>query len=190
MTISPTLIQNSLRIGERLCASDLISMHQLQTALYEQELYEMMRLGEIMVLHGWVCQQTADFFGDQWPSIAEQAESMLIGGYLHRAGLIDRNQIETILLSQKKTGLRFGAIAILNGYIQQATLNFFIEQFFPDHIGESPYMVVDPDNVNFTHNEPFIVFDNDDQQAQPLSRAGNDGEDAVPPSTNTIHWLN
>ena len=129
MTIGPTLIQNSLRIGERLCASDLISMHQLQTALYEQELYEMMRLGEIMVLHGWVYQQTADFFGDQWPGSAEPAEIIPIGGYLHQAGLIDRHQIETILISQKKTGLRFGALAILNGYIQQTTLDFFIEQF-------------------------------------------------------------
>lgn len=187
MTIGPTLIQTSLRIGERLCASDLISMHQLQAALYEQKLYEMMRLGEIMVLHGWVCQQTADFFGDQWPYIDEQSEAIPIGGYLRRAGLIDRNMIEAILISQKKTGLRFGALAILNGYIQQTTLDFFIEQFFPDHIGESPYMVVEPDNVNYTSNEQFIVFDHDTRDSQQTSTVD---DDSVQTSTNTIHWLN
>lgn len=178
MTIGPlTLIQAPLRIGERLCASNLISMHQLQTALYEQNLYTMMRLGEILVLHGWVRQQTADFFGDQWPDLDEQSDSLPIGSYFSGAGLIDRNMIDEILHSQQKTGLRFGALAVLNGYIQQATLDFFIEQFFPEHIGETPYMIVDPDNLNTAHKNQFILFENDDEASQYASN-------------KDISWLN
>lgn len=158
MTIAPTLIQNSHKIGERLCASNLISPHQLETALYEQQLYDMMRLGEIMALHGWVQQQTADFFGDQWPYPDVQAEPIPIGSYLRRAGLIDRTMVDAILAAQKKTGLRFGAIAVLHGYIHQATLDFFVEQFYPAHIGEPPYMIVDPDSLTDVSSNPFIQF--------------------------------
>lgn len=189
MTIGPTLIQNSLKIGERLCASDLISMHQLQTALYEQELYEMMRLGEILVLHGWVRQQTADFFGDQWPYLDVQSDPIPIGAYFRKAGLIDRNVVEAILLSQKKTGLRFGALAVLNGYIQQTTLNFFIEQFFPEHMGESPYMIVDPDNANYTSQDQFIIFEQDQDESESSSTLDDGGESPQAP-THTIDWLN
>lgn len=185
---APTLVQNSLKIGERLCASDLISMHQLQAALYEQQLYEMMRLGEILALHGWVCQETADFFGDQWPYFDQQVESTPIGNYFRKAGLMDWNMTETVLVSQKKTGLRFGALAVLNGYIQQSTLNFFVEQFFPDHIGESPYVVVDPDNANYTNQNQVIIFDDSDQEPQPSPAA--DDQDSAPISASTIHWLN
>jgi len=163
-------------------------MHQLRTALYEQKLYEMMRLGEILTLHGWVCQQTADFFGDQWPYFEKQFASHPIGSYFRNAGLMNLDMIDTILKSQKKTGLRFGALAVLSGYIQQSTLNFFVEQFFPDHIGESPYMVVDPDNVNYTSQDQFIVFDRSDQEPHPHPAA--DDENSAPTSAPTIHWLN
>lgn len=167
MTIGPsTLIQAPLRIGERLCASNLISIHQLQTALYEQGLYQMLRLGEILVLHGWVRQKTADFFGDQWPHLDDQSVLLPIGRYFSGAGLINRSLVEEILLSQQKTGLRFGALAVLNGYIQQATLDFFIEQFFPEHLGETPYMIVDPENPNTLPKNQFILGDKDDNISQ------------------------
>lgn len=187
MTIGPTLIQNSLKIGERLCASALISHHQLETALYEQNLYDTMRLGEILVLHGWVLQQTADFFGDQWPYHDSLAEPIPIGSYFHQAGLIDRNMIEAILVSQKKTGLRFGALAVLNGYIRQATLDFFVEQFYPNHVGEPPYMIVDPDSLN--GGEQFILFDNPEEDKSPIESPSEEGT-STPSPNGDITWLN
>lgn len=187
MTIGPTLIQNSHKIGERLCASDLISDHQLETALYEQRLYEMMRLGEILTLHGWVQQQTADFFGDQWPYPDTQADPVPIGSYLRRAGLIDRNMVDAILAAQQKTGLRFGALAVLNGYIRQATLDFFVEQFYPEHIGEPPYMIVDPDSLTDVSVNPFIQFDPNEEM--PVTAESNQIDDCSPTSDNGVQWL-
>ncbi|WP_299484498.1 hypothetical protein [Acaryochloris sp. IP29b_bin.137] len=188
MTIGPTLIQNSLKIGERLCASDLISPHQLETALYEQNLYNTMRLGEILVLHGWVLPETADFFGDQWPYLNALADPVPIGSYFRRAGLIDRNIIETILASQKKTGLRFGALAVLNGYIRQATLDFFVEQFYPNHVGEPPYMIIDPDHLDGT--KPFVLFEQADEEPSFASQSHPEESETSSASKENIHWLN
>ncbi len=185
MAIGPTLIQNSLKIGERLCTSDLISSYQLEAALYEQKLYEMMRLGEILALHGWVQQQTADFFGDQWPYPGVQADPVPIGSYFRRAGLIDRNMVESILASQKKTGLRFGALAVLNGYIRQATLDFFVEQFYPDCVGEPPYMIVDPDSLTDLSSDQLIFFDSTEES----SSKSNSNQTDTSSSNNEVHWL-
>lgn len=187
MIIGPTLIQNSLKIGERLCTSDLISLHQLETALYEQNLYNTMRLGEILVSHGWVLQETADFFGDQWPYLDALADPVPIGSYFRRAGLIDRSIVETILASQKKTGLRFGALAVLNGYIPQATLDFFVEQFYPDHVGEPPYMVVEPNGLNGT--PPFALFEHPEEESSSAQSLTEESETSSS-ANDGIHWLN
>ena len=187
MTIGHTLIQSSHKIGERLCASDLITSYQLETALYEQRLYEMMRLGEILTLHGWVQQQTADFFGDQWPYPDTQAEPVPIGSYFRRAGLIDRNMVDAILAAQKKTGLRFGALAVLNGYIRQATLDFFVEQFYPDHIGEPPYMIVDPDSLTDVSINPFIQFDPNEEM--PSTSDSHQADTSPSTADHGVQWL-
>ena len=53
---------NSKPIGELLTSAGLISEGQLQTALYDQQAYQDMRLGEILATRGWLHQKTADFF--------------------------------------------------------------------------------------------------------------------------------
>ena len=52
-------------IGKILTEAGLINNGQLQVALVEKQLYPELRLGEIISLHGWLKQETADFFAER-----------------------------------------------------------------------------------------------------------------------------
>ena len=119
------------RLGEILCRSGLISIAQLEVALYDQHEYNHIRLGEILALRGWVKQQTADFFADKWPYIRVQENRHRLGYYFRQAALLDSSQIETILTEQQQKALRFGTLAVLHGWIAQQTLDFFLDALFP-----------------------------------------------------------
>lgn len=116
------------KIGELLQEAYLINEKQLQVALKEQDFYPELKLGEILVLHGWLKKETADFFGNGIQIIKKQ-KSLLIGNIFLQAGLLSENNIKDILQEQKQIGLQFGEIATLKGLIKQETVTFFIENF-------------------------------------------------------------
>ena len=134
-----TNILGSQCIGEILIQANLILPAQLQVALVDQQFSEQMLLGEILALRGWINQQTADFFADQWSKIIHSEFRNPLGYYLLTAALLSSDQITAILDEQRKTGLRFGALAVLNGWLQQPTLDFFLESLFPDQTSQSPF---------------------------------------------------
>jgi hypothetical protein len=114
-------------LGIILREADLVTPAQIEVALQDQQYYQL-RLGEILALHGWVHQETADFFAEQWPKlITEPTAIYLLGEYFQLASLLNEQQIQTILQEQKKLGLRFGAIAVLQGWLKQTTVNYFLE---------------------------------------------------------------
>jgi hypothetical protein len=122
------------RLGEVLCRSGIISVAQLEVALYDQLEYAHIRLGEILALRGWVKQETADFFVEQWPQLQSQRYRHRLGYYLRQAALLDPDQVEMILKQQQHQhhkGLRFGTLAVLQGWIRQQTLDFFLDSLFP-----------------------------------------------------------
>ncbi|MGD1918815.1 MAG: hypothetical protein ACFCAD_07950 [Pleurocapsa sp.] len=53
--------QNTVKkpIGQILIEAGLISINQIEVALQEQK-YNDLRIGEILVLHGWIQQHTVD----------------------------------------------------------------------------------------------------------------------------------
>lgn len=114
-------------IGEMLTEAGLISDGQLQTALYDQQIYQDMRLGEILASRGWLPQATVDFFGEMLQSNQIKHVKMLLGECFLNAALVDQQQINNVLEEQRINHLRFGAIAVLKGYVSQTTLNFFLK---------------------------------------------------------------
>ena len=52
-------------LGVLLQDAHLISDFQIQIALIDQQAYGM-RLGDVLVLHGWLKQETLDFFLSRW----------------------------------------------------------------------------------------------------------------------------
>ena len=121
-------------IGEILQEAALITPPQLEVALRDQSYYEDMRLGEILALRGWIEQDTADFFAQEWFKLINRRIDRPIGFYLNKAGLLSESDIKSILREQHVHSLRFGDTAIKKGLLEPKTVNFFIKNLFPSQI--------------------------------------------------------
>ena len=121
-------------IGEILQEAALITSPQLEVALRDQTYYEDMRLGEILALRGWIEQDTADFFAQEWFKLINRRIDRPIGFYLNKAGLISEEDIKNILREQHLNSLRFGDTAIKKGLIKPKTINFFLKNLFPSQL--------------------------------------------------------
>ncbi|MEM9137373.1 MAG: hypothetical protein AAGB01_08505 [Cyanobacteria bacterium P01_F01_bin.42] len=131
------------RIGQLLVEANLLTPAQVQVALYDQRQFDTMRLGEIVVFRGWLDQQTVDFFGDRWVDLCAQRviQRKPIGEYLCAAGLMDHNCVERTVQEQNRNGYRFGANAVLLGFIKQQTLDYFLANLFPEQQNKDHYML-------------------------------------------------
>ena len=119
----------SLPLGKMLQEAQLVSTIQIDIALQYQRRFTKLRLGEIMVLKGWLKPQTADFFADNFPAILKLKNRHKLGGYLKKAGLLSQEQINYIVSEQDKYScpIRFGQLVVINGWLKQGTLSFFLD---------------------------------------------------------------
>ena len=129
---------NSELLGQTLKKASLISCSQIQVALIDGEYDRNLLFGEILALRGWIKQQTADFFADEWQPLIEHNKRYPLGYYLVKAGLLTREQTYSILEEQKQLWIKFGSIAIVRGLITKNTLDFFLDSLFPGVSLESP----------------------------------------------------
>lgn len=121
-------------IGTILQEADLITSPQLEVALRDQTYYEGMRLGEILALRGWIKQDTADFFVQDWFKLVNRKIDHPIGFYFNKAGLLSESDIQNILREQHVNSLRFGDTAIKKGLLKPSTVNFFLQNLFPSQL--------------------------------------------------------
>ncbi|MGH2414666.1 MAG: hypothetical protein ACRDEA_13470 [Microcystaceae cyanobacterium] len=133
-------------LGEILQQANLVSATQIEEALIEQAQLQERRIGEILAERGWLKQETADFFAEKWMHLvlqhkAKQAKQPL-GYYLQEAALLDENQISAIISEQGQGRLwiRLGTLAVLKGWLKQSTVDFFVENLFPEHAEDSPFL--------------------------------------------------
>lgn len=137
--------QSKQRLGSILQEAKLITAYQVETALKEQKNHPQRRLGEILAEKGWVKQQTADFFAEEWEKVIQQAQEgtpQSLGYYLREAGLIDDHQLRAILAEQGqgRMWMRIGALAVLKGWLNQTTVDFLLQHLHPDKAGDSPFL--------------------------------------------------
>ncbi|MGL5835688.1 MAG: pentapeptide repeat-containing protein, partial [Waterburya sp.] len=86
-------------LGAVLIEAGLISASQLEIAL-QQQASTNLRIGEILASHNWIKQQTADFFVDKWSTLLSQQQKKPLVYYFRHSGLLDENQIASILREQ------------------------------------------------------------------------------------------
>jgi hypothetical protein len=122
-----TTQNNNLLLGKLLYNAGLISEQQLENALSIQAKYTKMKLGEILVLQEGINPKTIDFFVNKWQEIETEGRQFPIGYYLKDAELLQEKQIQTILNEQEKNKLKFGTLAVQKGWLNQNTINFFLE---------------------------------------------------------------
>ncbi len=137
--------QGKQPLGAILQQAKLVTPYQVEQALSEQKKHPQRRIGEILAEKGWIKQQTADFFAEQWQVVlqhAKQGSPQSLGYYLREAGLIDDHQLRAILAEQEQGGLwmRIGALAVLKGWLNQTTVDFLLENLHPDKAEDSPFL--------------------------------------------------
>ena len=120
-------------LGAVLEQAGLVSATQIETALKEQPQFQDLRIGEVLALHGWIKPETADFFAQRWPTLQNQRRKQPLGQYLKEAALLNEAQIQEILTEQKRTGRKFGEIAIFKGWVQKRTIEFFLNYLAPEY---------------------------------------------------------
>ena len=118
-------------LGKTLKDAGLITASQIEVALYDQQYYKDLRIGEILAMRGWIEQNTADFFCEQWFYLIDRKQVKPLGYYLKQAGLLTERDIQLILNEQKKQALRFGTTAVMSGLLKQQTMEFFLRNLFP-----------------------------------------------------------
>ena len=123
-------------IGQILQEADLIRASQLEVALRDQIYDRDLRLGEILALRGWIEQDTANFFAQEWFEIINRRIKHPIGFYLKRAGLLKEEDIGNILVYQHQYSLRFGDTVIKQGLVRPNTVNFFLQNLFPSQLND------------------------------------------------------
>lgn len=114
-------------LGVILQDAALISAIQIEVALKEQLMFEQMRLGEILASHGWIKQETVDFFAQEWDEMLTSQQLQPIGHYLKAANLLDEAQIQAVLQEQKLRGTKFGATVVCKGWLKRKTIDYFLE---------------------------------------------------------------
>lgn len=132
-------------LGTILQQAKLVTSSQVEVALTEQTTQPKHRLGEILAHKGWVKQQTADFFAERWNTLVHQARQgspKSLGYYLKEAGLLDDHQLNSILREQGQGQLwvRIGALAVLKGWLNQTTVDFLLENLYPEKVADSPFL--------------------------------------------------
>ena len=132
--------RNSQPLGEILKTAGLVSDAQIQVALIDRQYNQDLRLGEILALRGWIEQQTADFFVEEWHYAIEQPNKYPLGYYLEKSGLLTKKQINSILEEQKQLWIKFGEVAILQGLVEKTTVDFFLNNLCPAALLESPFI--------------------------------------------------
>jgi tetratricopeptide (TPR) repeat protein len=152
-------------LGLVLQTAGLVSPGKVRIALKERLSSSNYRLGEIMARQGWISQQTADFFAEQWPQLPNREVQQPLGQYLKAANLIDDSQIETILQEQTASGLKFGEAAVLKEIISQTTLNFFLEQLElfkssqdGDDLAQNLRIITDKQLAHWNNIENYLLY--------------------------------
>ena len=136
-------------LGEILQEADLISSSRIELALQAQTQYPHLRLGEILAMCNWLKPQTADFFAKDWFNLIKHEHREPLGYYLRQAALLNESQIERVLAEQRETGIRFGTVAVLQGFIKSTTLDFFLMNLFPNELNVSPFINMYSTNRKF-----------------------------------------
>lgn len=115
--------------GEILEEAGLISSEQIKIALDVQRQCVALRIGEILAIKGWLKQETVDFFVkiclENKP--ATYSQNQPIGYFFQKAGILTEEQINNILKDQKKLGIKFCYLAVMKGFLNEKTADFFLE---------------------------------------------------------------
>ena len=115
-------------LGQLLDEAGLISAQQIETALKDQLEHPQIRIGELLAFRGWIKQETADFFVEEWDELVNQQQKYPLVHYLRKAALLSEDEINYVLEQQnlKPEKVRFHHVALELGLIKRETVDFLV----------------------------------------------------------------
>ena len=118
-------------LGQILIEAGIVPVSQVELALQEQQ-HSGLKVGEILVLHGWIEQEVVDFFEYRWSGLVQKKNKKSLAYYLQEAKLLSSEQVNNIVKLQKQQPerIRFHRLAVQEGYIKQITIDFFLSHLF------------------------------------------------------------
>ncbi len=118
-------------LGEMLLEAGLVSISQIEMALEEQK-ENNIKIGKILAYHGWIKQETADFFAEKLSKFLRKSARRPIAFYLFAAGLLDQKQLAFLKQQQRQISseTRRHCLALDQGYVKQVTVNFFLKYLY------------------------------------------------------------
>ncbi len=117
------------RLGQMLILAGLVSPSQVEIALIDQQMSPHLRLGDILVLRGWLKQETVDYFADMLPLMRQAPSRLRLGEYCVCANLLSEAQVDILLQEQKTSAVPLGQLAVRRGWLKPETLDFFLDTF-------------------------------------------------------------
>ncbi|HEY9847029.1 MAG TPA: hypothetical protein V6D03_12655 [Candidatus Caenarcaniphilales bacterium] len=73
-------------------------------------------------------------------------ETKRLGDYLVEAGLLTQVQIDVALADQEATGMRFGDILVLRGWIREQTIEYFMKKLIlPEREAAKNELLAEPE---------------------------------------------
>jgi N-acetylglucosaminyldiphosphoundecaprenol N-acetyl-beta-D-mannosaminyltransferase len=116
-----------LPLGYLLRQAGLVTDFQIKFALQVQkDKLKHLRLGEILVVQGWIEPETINFFVEHLPNLHQQFNKKSLSEYLKMAKLLDDQQINEILTENPKTNLQLGELAVEKGWVKPETINLIL----------------------------------------------------------------
>ena len=114
-----------------LLEAGLISINQLEVALKEHK-ESGLKIGEVLVINGWVSQQTVDFFAEQWKKIIQESNKRPLIYYFQESGLLSENQVKDLLSRQEHEAkkIRFHHLVVEKNLLKQITVDYFLTYLF------------------------------------------------------------
>ncbi len=133
-------------LGAILQQAGLVSADNVKEALQQQcKNSQDLRIGEILADRGYIDSKTADFFAESWPILIKKVQIQPIGQYFRQARLLDEEQIKVVLEKQKKSKLKFGEQAVKQGFLNQTTVDFFLQSLSYKSIAKFDKIVNKPE---------------------------------------------
>ncbi|MBE9111911.1 hypothetical protein IQ273_21120 [Nodosilinea sp. LEGE 07298] len=171
----------------------LLSQAQLDVVLQDQQWQPDLRIGDILELRGWVKRDAIEFFAEQWPKLATGGRDNPIGYYFQQAGLLDSQQVETLLKEQQQAGLRIGALAVLRGWLSQETLDWFLRSLAPEESASSAFIKRrqsnNGDRMSQANQARSTPQGAQSQPSQPKPVAESPAEAPTAPKPDDVSWV-
>jgi len=173
-----SLPQESFLLSLRLNQAGLISESQIEVVIQDCQNHDDFSLEEILVLRGWVKQETIAFFLEVFPKLINESKTITLAKCLEKSAILSKQKVANILEYQKATGRSFYALVLDFDYVKESTLKFFMNYLVSNELDSSS----GEEEIDSSNKTIPTRLESKTSSDSPLSQPGKDNH------RTKIHW--